>query len=156
LAPKLRFLLTGIATTIRDIANRSCSGDFSKKHNFYLPGNCAKFTQEVYLDIKVQRESEKGFNLRNYCKAKIRIIYFFLLIFLLSGGVLAQEYVLRFAWTPNKESHLSHYVIYRDTEPGTMKMLDQIPKTDSTYIDDTVEPSIIYYYKLTAADSDGN
>ena len=91
----------------------------------------------------------------NYSKVKIGIIYLLLNLFLFSNISFAQENVLRLAWSPNQETYLSHYVIYRDTEPGTMKKLDQVPKPDSTFSDNTVDPGVTYYYKLTAADSFG-
>ena len=36
-----------------------------------------------------------------------------------------------------------------------MKMLDQIPKIDTTYTDESVEAGVTYYYKLTAVDTSG-
>ena len=99
--------------------------------------------------------SYREFHLKNICTNRIGLPFLFLFAFQFYSGALAQEDILRFAWTPNTETYLSHYVIYRDTKPGTMKMLDNVSKSDSTYKDDTVLPGVIYYYKLTAADSNG-
>ena len=93
-------------------------------------------------EIAVQPESEKGINMYNYSKVKIGIIYLLLNLFLFSNISFSQENVLRLAWTPNKETYLSHYIVYRDTEPGTMKKLHNIAKPDSTYSDATVEPGV--------------
>jgi hypothetical protein len=84
-------------------------------------------------------------------------IKYFILIFVtvLITNSPAQEDRLKFGWTPNTEVHLAHYIMYRDTIPGTFVMLDVIPKSESTYTDNTAQPGVTYYYKLTAADSLG-
>jgi hypothetical protein len=156
MASKLPFLLKTLGIIVKGALNLGSTGGFSTKPNNNVPHNCANLSQNVQICCKVKPESKQGFVLSNYCKMRIRIIYLFLFLYIFSSSTWAQENVLRFAWTPNKEPHLSHYVIYRDTEPGTMKMLDQIPKTDSMYTDDTVEPGVTYYYKLTAVDNSGN
>jgi hypothetical protein len=155
MASKLPILLKTLGIIVKGALNLGSTGGFSTKSNNNVPDNCTNLTQNVQICRKVKPESKQGLVLGNYCKAGIRIIYLFLFLYIFSSSTWAQENVLRFAWTPNKDPHLSHYVIYRDTEPGTMKMLDQIPKTDSTYTDDTVEPGVTYYYKLTAVDTLG-
>jgi hypothetical protein len=56
-------------------------------------------------------------------------------------------------WTQNAEPDIDHYVIYRDEAPGMMTFLDNIPRSDTMYIDQNVTPGQTYYYKLTAVDS---
>lgn len=80
----------------------------------------------------------------------------FVLKMVLPMLVYAQEKEIRLGWTPNSESHLSHYHLYRDTLPATIVYLDAISRSDSTYTDVQVEFGKTYYYKLTAVDSFGN
>ncbi len=153
MASKLHILLKTLGIIVKGALNPGSTGGFSTKPNNNVPDNCANFTQNVQICRKVKPESKQGFILSNYCKAGIRIIYLFLFLFIFSSSTWAQENVLHFAWTPNEEAHLSHYVIYRDTISGTMQVLGYIPRSDSTYRDDTVEPGLTYSYKLTAVDS---
>jgi len=61
-------------------------------------------------------------------------------------------------WTPNSESDLKGYYIYRsDTETGSYQLLNNDPITGSYYQDTAVQGSAVrYYYKITAIDTSCN
>jgi fibronectin type 3 domain-containing protein len=67
----------------------------------------------------------------------------------------AQQQFIRLGWSPNTEPHLSHYNLYRDTEPGTIVYLATIEKSDTIYTDTRIIEGETYYYKLTAVDVQG-
>lgn len=68
---------------------------------------------------------------------------------------IAQQQFIRLGWSPNTESHLSYYNLYRDTEPGKMVYLATIEKPDTMYTDTQIVEGETYYYKLTAVDIQG-
>lgn len=80
--------------------------------------------------------------------------FIFLLMF--STLTFAQQGFIQLAWEPNVEPDLSHYIMYRDTIPGTMVYLESIPATDTIFTDITAVCCFTYYYKLTAVDLAGN
>ncbi|MDH4163260.1 MAG: hypothetical protein OEW15_11315 [Nitrospirota bacterium] len=60
-------------------------------------------------------------------------------------------------WNENKERDLAGYNVYRTVKSGA----EAIPLTDkpvnrTTYSDDTVQPAMTYYYRITAVDRSGN
>ena len=76
-------------------------------------------------------------------------------LFLFPSTVFAQQESVKLAWSPNIEPDLSHYNLYRDTQPGTIVFLAAISKPDTTYTDTQVAQGNTYYYKLTAVDIHG-
>ncbi|MBD3276486.1 MAG: hypothetical protein GF372_14315 [Candidatus Marinimicrobia bacterium] len=90
------------------------------------------------------------------CRSRKTVTFLAIILLQLPAIVSAEQPQIKLGWTPNSESYLSHYAVYRDTVPGTMVYLDEVPKSDSTYTDVTVDPGITYYYKITALDSNGN
>jgi len=88
-------------------------------------------------------------------KLNLFLIFSFYMIFT-SNSSFAQQDSVKLAWSPNSESNLSHYNLYRDSIPGTMNYLVSIQRPDTTYNDLTVITGQTYYYKLTAVDSAGN
>jgi len=105
--------------------------------------------QKLYSDEQ-NDHMEMGMKKKSMTIYICSIMLAFLTIF--SNQILAQSPGIITAWTPNQESDLSHYIIYRDTSPGTMVALDTIPNTDSVYYDLSVDLGRVYYYKLTAVD----
>jgi len=77
-------------------------------------------------------------------------------LFITLPGITHGQQPITLAWNANSEPNLSHYVLYRDTSPGTMVQQDSIHHIDTTYSDYNVAEGITYYYKLTAVDSAGN
>lgn len=63
-------------------------------------------------------------------------------------------------WTPNSESDLSGYNLYRSTSPGVVVTLaNRVNNTliaATSFVDNTVTGGITYYYVVTAVDSSGN
>ena len=120
-----------------------------------------KQSHEIF-GITVQKlySDEQNHHMEMGMKKKRTIFYILsiLLTFAIIAGdqALAQTPGIITAWDPNQESDLSHYIIYRDTNPGTMVVLDTIPNTDSVYSDLSVELGQTYYYKLTAVDAANN
>lgn len=90
--------------------------------------------------------------------SKIYPLLSILLLFslLITDQVLAQTPGIITEWTPNQESDLSHYIIFRDITPGTLVPIDIIQKSESIYEDFNVELGQTYYYKLSAVDSADN
>ena len=89
-------------------------------------------------------------------QSMVKSNYLIIILFLFSLLVTplpAQEVSL--AWTPNVEEHLEYYNIYRDTVSGTFVLLDQVPQSDSTYLDPDVESGETYFYKITAVGTNG-
>lgn len=89
-----------------------------------------------------------------------RIIVFilpcFISLLIFSNLTFGQQGFIQLAWRPNVEPDLSHYIMYRDTLPGTMVYLESIPSTDTMFTDITAVCCFTYYYKLTAVDFSGN
>jgi fibronectin type 3 domain-containing protein len=98
--------------------------------------------------------------MENGMKKKSITLYLFSLMLafttIFAGQLLAQTPSIITGWNPNEEADLSHYIIYRDSEPGTMVLLDIIPNNYTTFTDYNVELGKTYYYKLTAVDYGGN
>lgn len=80
----------------------------------------------------------------------------FIILLMFSTLTSAQPGFIELAWSPNVEPDLSHYIMYRDTIPGTMVYLEAIPSTDTVFTDITAACCFTYYYKLTAVDFSGN
>lgn len=59
------------------------------------------------------------------------------------------------SWTPNSESDLDHYLVYRSTVSGGPYQLIR-QTADTTYTDITVTANISYYYVFKAVDKTGN
>ena len=85
----------------------------------------------------------------------LSFLFFVGLLILFFQPAAAQQPSVTLAWSPNTETYLYHYIMYRDTIPGTMKYLAVIPKSDTIYVDTNVVAGKTYYYKLTASDSNG-
>ena len=85
----------------------------------------------------------------------LSFLFFVGLLILFFQPAAAQQPSVTLAWSPNTETYLYHYIMYRDTIPGTMKYLAAIPKPDTVYVDTSVFAGKTYYYKLTASDSNG-
>lgn len=85
-----------------------------------------------------------------------RIIKIFVLCMLLFPGfTYGQSGSVVLAWSPNTESNVSHYNLYRDTNSGTMVFLSSINHPDTTFVDNAVLENVTYYYKLTAVTTEG-
>lgn len=89
----------------------------------------------------------------NFKYILLPVILIFLFIY--QNVSIAQQQFIRLGWSPNTESHLSHYKLYRDTEPGTIVYLATIEKSDTIYTDTEIVEGKTYYYKLTAVDVQG-
>jgi len=89
-------------------------------------------------------------------QSQITVLILIVVIIFLSNLSLAQQLYFTLIWSPNTESNLSHYVMYRDTIPGTMVKLDSCPHPDTSYFDLNIIAGKTYYYKLTAVDNAGN
>lgn len=60
-------------------------------------------------------------------------------------------------WDDNDEADLAGYNVYRSNErDGIYRKLNAGPVTASTFVDDGVEPTAVYYYVVTAEDLDHN
>ncbi len=62
-------------------------------------------------------------------------------------------------WSPNTESDLHKYNIYRDISSPADILIDSVvvySVSDTTYLDLELTNGQIYYYRITAVDSDGN
>lgn len=69
-------------------------------------------------------------------------------------GVTAGLYI---SWQPSNTIDVSHYVLYRSSQPGVLGTAILETKPDvTTAIDPTVEPGVSYYYAVTAVDVYGN
>ncbi|MFC2088643.1 FlgD immunoglobulin-like domain containing protein [Calditrichota bacterium] len=105
------------------------------------------------------REKDKNVKLLPNINRDKKYVYITPLLYIFSFLTIitsfAQSPLIATAWSPNTEPQLSHYIMYRDTLPGTMVMLDIIPKTDTTFYDNSVSAGETYYYKLTAVDTLG-
>lgn len=58
-------------------------------------------------------------------------------------------------WSPNTESDINKYNIYRFSMPPTA-LIDSVFHPDTTYIDTGLTNSLTYHYHITAVDSAGN
>ena len=128
-------------------------GAFSHLFTKQSPDIFGITVQNLYSDEQ-NHHMEMGMKKKSFILYTISIMLAF---FIITGDqAYAQTPGIITAWDPNQELYLSHYIIYRDTSPGTLVPLDTIPNTDSVYYDFSVQPGQIYYYKLTAADADYN
>jgi hypothetical protein len=61
---------------------------------------------------------------------------------------------VRLAWDPNPEPDLLGYFVYRSLYPGIGHVrLNAVPETKITFVDQTISPSVSYYYAVSAVDS---
>ena len=75
----------------------------------------------------------------------------------------ATDIALVLNWDLGTEADLSHYRIYRGTEPEPNTVIDSVdvPWTRDdvpqvTYTDTDVQEEVTHYYRITAVDTDGN
>jgi parallel beta-helix repeat protein len=72
----------------------------------------------------------------------------------------SSQSVITLSWKPNTESDLSHYLVYRDTLtgfiPDTFKIVGEVPKDSSVFMDSNVVLGKSYYYRVSAWDSTGH
>jgi parallel beta-helix repeat protein len=72
----------------------------------------------------------------------------------------SSQSVITLSWKPNTESDLSHYLVYRDTLtgfiPDSFKIVGQVPKDSSVFLDSDVVLGRTYYYRVSARDSTGH
>jgi len=65
--------------------------------------------------------------------------------------------VIRLQWTPNSESDLKYYNVYRSEsgtfEPEMTTLIGKVFPPNHTFADSLLENSSIYYYRVTAVDS---
>ena len=54
---------------------------------------------------------------------KLCFLFLIGLLILFFKPAVAQRTAVTLAWSPNTETNLAHYTMYRDTVPGTMKVL---------------------------------
>ena len=80
---------------------------------------------------------------------------FFICLLLFTKFSYGQTASIVLGWSPNTESNISHYNLYRDTNAGTMVFLSSINHPDTTFSDNSVLENVTYYYKLTAVNTDG-
>ena len=72
-------------------------------------------------------------------------------IFILPGRL-----SLTLTWSPNPETDLSSYNIYRGTSSSQLALIKNISKQNTYYNDSGLNTSSTYYYQITALDSSGN
>jgi len=70
----------------------------------------------------------------------------------------AEDLRVRLSWSPNSESDLSHYTIYRNALPDTInaKWIANVDRPDTTYTDTSVVYGTMYYYWVSAVNTLGN
>ena len=70
------------------------------------------------------------------------------------------DHVVDLSWSPNIESDMAYYVIYRNTDstfvPGPDDFLSQVGKLSTAYKDTTVNNGSIYFYRIAAGDIGNN
>lgn len=59
-------------------------------------------------------------------------------------------------WNDNTEPDLAYYNVYRSTTSGSGFSLLATNVLTSTYTDTTVDLTTVYYYRVTAVDTNGN
>ncbi len=73
-------------------------------------------------------------------------------------GVTMQGSSIALSWSPNPESDISHYTVYRSTtgdfNPSPADSI--VGVTGTTYVDANVTSGTTYYYRLAAVDTVGN
>jgi hypothetical protein len=134
------------------------SHHLGKPHIFNDVNLCKNFTDKLHLILSAAHSLKHEVVSQIIARKRISTIFFpFFILFLLTGfhELKAQEQFIRLAWSSNNEPHLSHYNLYRDTEPGTMVYLTKIDKSDTLYTDNQIVEGHTYYYKLTAVDDQG-
>lgn len=92
--------------------------------------------------------------MKNAVKLFTKIFLISSLLSLIPTVLSGQSMIL--SWTPSPESDISHYVVYRDTIPGTFKAYASVPAENASFTDSGVEPNHTYFYKMTAVDFSGN
>ena len=56
-------------------------------------------------------------------------------------------------WDPNQEEDLFGYYIYRDTDPLRLTRIASLDRTNTSYVDNQIEPFETYYYRVSAHDT---
>ncbi|MFZ0391183.1 MAG: T9SS type A sorting domain-containing protein [Calditrichia bacterium] len=83
-----------------------------------------------------------------------RILPFILLLYI--SQILGNINSVKIIWKQNKENDLYGYVIERDVnETGVYLPLGNTLHPDTVFVDDDVEPGILYLYRVAAVDSSG-
>jgi len=78
----------------------------------------------------------------------------FLILILVSGQMLGSSVSL--AWTPNTETDLAGYYVYRTQTPGTnYTRLNTSPLTSASYVDSAATAGTTYYYTVSATNGSG-
>jgi fibronectin type 3 domain-containing protein len=68
---------------------------------------------------------------------------------------LPQGGAIELRWSPSTDHDLASYRLYRAKE-GAPQRLAEIPKTETTFVDRSAEPGVLYHYTVTAIDTSGN
>ena len=78
------------------------------------------------------------------------------LMFLLGQISFSQTTQWTISWDQNDEDDMSHYLLYKDTNPGPEIQIATISHPDTLYIDSDIEKGVLYYYRLKAVDLSQN
>ena len=60
------------------------------------------------------------------------------------------------SWNPNTETDLSHYNIYRGTEPDELSNIATVPAGTETFLDQDVENDVTFHYAIDAENDAGD
>lgn len=82
------------------------------------------------------------------------LLFMFIHLFL-KMDVIAQ--VIELHWTPNGETDLSHYRIYRSVHMDSgFALIDTVIHPDTAFVDENIQLNSTYFYAVTVVDSAGN
>ncbi|RMF56408.1 MAG: T9SS C-terminal target domain-containing protein [Calditrichaeota bacterium] len=80
-------------------------------------------------------------------------IYLWMIIW--SAIVMAQNDYFKLQWDPNPEPDVTWYYIYRDDGSNVFVLIDSVRHPTTTYLDNSVQPSQQYSYKIQAKNASG-
>ena len=89
-------------------------------------------------------------------RESFRATLFLVLLMSFTSPLEAVDYIIN--WQPNPEPYVSKYIIYRSlsTDISSFVPIDSVAVNINTYTDTGLEEGVRYYYRLVAADNDGN
>jgi hypothetical protein len=79
-----------------------------------------------------------------------------ILSMLFSDDSFAQQHYVTLVWSPNTETYISHYNLYKGTNPTSIEYYNSIDHPDTLYTDRNVQVGDYFYYRLSAVDNQGN
>jgi len=85
----------------------------------------------------------------------MRIIFYSLTFIFLVSITYAQTNQWQIVWDKNPEPDISNYIVYKSKDNLNYKELARTNASETKYIDNNIEPGILYYYKIKAINQTG-